>query len=201
MEHRNLSYFWPQKNLYLALFQFFARFSPKIAISDFRMKNSFDSKLQSFDTRRLIFQILGLNKRISDCVKKNWHQAPPLPLPHPPSNKYFHVYLIETFPTCLKVNIKYFQNSDRFQIIVLIHPSVPVLCLYLHLCLGSSSHRSGNIILVNTITEYKYSKNVILIKYTKSINFTKNKWKTKFSFKIYFCNFPNISNKYLCYVR
>ena len=43
----------------------------KIPISDFQMKTIFDSKIQSFDGRRLIFWILGINEPIIHCVKNN----------------------------------------------------------------------------------------------------------------------------------
>ena len=55
----------------------FARFSAKIMISDSQMKTIFDSQIQSFDDRRLIFWILGINTPISYCVKKNWSQGAP----------------------------------------------------------------------------------------------------------------------------
>ena len=41
------------------------------------MKTIFDSQIQSFDDRRLIFWILGINTPISYCVKKNWSKGAP----------------------------------------------------------------------------------------------------------------------------
>ena len=46
-------------------------------ISDSQIKTIFDSKIQSFDARRLIFWILGINEPISHCVKNNWSQGAP----------------------------------------------------------------------------------------------------------------------------
>ena len=55
----------------------FAWFLAKIPISDSQMKTLFNSQIQSFDDRRLIFWILGINTPISYCVKKNWSQGAP----------------------------------------------------------------------------------------------------------------------------
>ena len=54
-----------------------ARFSAKISISDSQIKTIFDSKIQSFDARRLIFWILGINEPIIHCVKNNRSQGAP----------------------------------------------------------------------------------------------------------------------------
>ena len=53
------------------------RFSAKILISDSQIKTFFDSKIQSFDARRLIFWILGINEPLIHCVKNNWSQGTP----------------------------------------------------------------------------------------------------------------------------
>ena len=52
-----------------------ARFLAKIEISDSNIKTIFDSQIQSFDARRLIFWILGINIPISHCIKNNWSQG------------------------------------------------------------------------------------------------------------------------------
>ena len=49
----------------------------KNPISDSQIKTIFYSKIQSFDARRLIFWILGINEPIIHCVKNNWSQGTP----------------------------------------------------------------------------------------------------------------------------
>ena len=44
----------------------------KILISDSQMKTIFDFHIQSFDDRRLLFWILGINKPISHCDEKRF---------------------------------------------------------------------------------------------------------------------------------
>ena len=49
----------------------FAQFSAKIVIFGSWIKTILDSRIQSFDARRLIVWILGINKPIAHCVKNN----------------------------------------------------------------------------------------------------------------------------------
>ena len=63
-------------------------------ISYSQLKTVFDSQIQSLNDRRLNFWILGINKPISHCLKKNWSQSTPSlktkggPAPSPSSGSF-----------------------------------------------------------------------------------------------------------------